>query len=142
MNILVDTNVILDVLLDRVPFVENSTLIMGKVERRTVSGLLCATTLTTIHYLACKRIGKDEGTAAIKKLLQIYQVATVDYQVLLLALNSGFKDYEDSVLHSAAIKTGADAIITRNIKDFALSELPVFTPEEFIVRMPDESLNS
>ena len=138
MNILVDTNVILDVLFDRAPFVKNSTTIMGRVERRTVNGMLCATTLTTIHYLACKHIGKNNGTAAIKKLLQIYQVAPVDYQVLLLALDSGFKDYEDSVLHSAAIKAGAEAIVTRNIKDFALSELPVFTPEEFIIRMPDQ----
>lgn len=134
MNILVDTNVILDVLLERTHFVENSSAIMGRIERRTLSGLLCATTLTTIHYLACKSIGKNEATTAIKKLLQIYQVAPVDHQVLIFALNSGFKDYEDGVLHAAAIKAGAEAIITRNIKDFTSSELPVFTPEEFIIR--------
>ena len=57
-------------------------------------------------------------------------------QVLTFALNSGFKDYEDGVLHAAAIKAGAEAIVTRNIKDFAASELPVFTPEEFILKLP------
>ena len=135
MTILVDTNAILVVLLDRAPFVDNSSIIMGSIERRTQKGMLCATTLTTIHYLACKSIGKNEGTAAIKKLLQIYQVAPVDHQILLLALNSGFKDYKDGVLHAAAINAGAEAIITRNVKDFSASELPVYTPEEFIIRM-------
>ena len=107
---------------------------MGKIERRTLCGMLCATTLTTIHYLACKSIGKNEGAAAIKKLLQIYEIVPVDHQVLTFALSSGFKDYEDGVLHAAAIKAGAEAVITRNIKDFAFSELPVFTPEAFILK--------
>ncbi|UYM18547.1 PIN domain-containing protein [Endozoicomonas euniceicola] len=137
MKILVDTNVILDVLFERKPFVNHSSVIMGKIERRTLGGMLCATTLTTIHYLACKSIGKKEGTGAIKKLLQIYEIAPVDHQILTFALNSGFKDYEDGVLHASAIKAGAVAIVTRNIKDFAVSELPVFTPEEFIFKSPD-----
>ena len=134
MNILVDTNVVLDVLLERTPFVDNSSVIMGRIERRTLRGMLCATTVTTIHYLACKTIGKKAGTAAINRLLQIYQIAPVDDQVLLVALNSGFKNYEDGVLHAAAIKSGAEAIITRNVKDFSAAELPVYTPEEFIIR--------
>ena len=58
-------------------------------------------------------------------------------QVLTFALSSGFKDYEDGVLHAAAIKAEAEAVVTRNIKDFATSELPVFTPEEFILKSPD-----
>lgn len=134
MKILVDTNVILDVLLDRAPFVDNSSVIMANIERRELAGMLCATTLTTIHYLACEAIGKHAGTEAITRLLQIYEVASVDQQVLLLALHGGFKDYEDAVLHAAAIKAGAEAIVTRNVKDFSASELPVYTPEEFILR--------
>ncbi|WP_373692226.1 PIN domain-containing protein, partial [Endozoicomonas sp. SESOKO1] len=56
MSILVDTNVILDVLLEREPFAQNSSRIMALVERKACTGYLCATTLTTIHYLACKTI--------------------------------------------------------------------------------------
>ena len=137
MKILVDTNVILDVLFERPSFVSHSSSIMGRIERRTLDGMLCATTLTTIHYLACKSIGKSEGAAAIKKLLQIYEVAPVGHQVLTFALSCGFKDYEDGVLHAAAIKAGAEAIVTRNIKDFTLSEIPVFTPEEFVLKFTD-----
>lgn len=134
MNILVDTNVILDVLLNRAPFVDNSSEIMGLVERRKYKGMLCATTLTTIHYLACKSIGKKHGHEAIRTLLQIYHVAPVNQKVLTLALSSTFRDFEDGVLHAAAIQAGAEAIITRNIKDFTKAELPVFTPEEFLFR--------
>ena len=67
MKILMDTNVILDVLFEREPFVAHSSSIMGRVERRTLNGILCATTLTTIHYLTCKTIGKAKGSAALKK---------------------------------------------------------------------------
>ncbi len=134
MKILVDTNVILDVLFEREPFVAHSSSIMGRVERRTLNGILCATTLTTIHYLTCKTIGKAKGSAALKKLLQIYQVAPVDQAILMHALDSGFSDFEDAVLYAAAIQAGAEAIITRNTKDFRLAEIPVFTPEEFMVK--------
>ncbi|MFK0571583.1 hypothetical protein [Endozoicomonas sp.] len=62
---------------------------MARIERKVCTGLLCATTLTSIHYLACKTIGKAAGSQAIQTLLQIYQVAPVDHNVLLMALNSG-----------------------------------------------------
>lgn len=135
MNILVDTNVILDVLLEREPFAANSSRIMASIENKACTGLPCATTLTTIHYLACKTIGKAAGSKAIQTLLQIYQVAPVDHNVLLMALNSGFGDYEDAVLYTAGVRAGAKAIITRNVKDFTASELPVYTPEEYRMRL-------
>ncbi|WOG27753.1 PIN domain-containing protein [Endozoicomonas sp. 8E] len=135
MIILVDTNVILDVLLERSPFVASSSEIMGRVESGTVSGLLCATTVTTIHYLACKSIGKKRGHEAINKLLQIYQIAPVNQKILMFALASSFSDYEDSVLHASAIQAGAEAIITRNAKDFSHSDIPVFTPDELLLRL-------
>lgn len=135
MSILVDTNVILDVMLEREPYADNSALIMALVERKQSIGYLCATTLTTIHYLACKTIGKIKGRQAIQTLLQIYQIAPVDHKVLQMALNTGFKDYEDSVLYTAGVNAGANAIITRNVKDFTGSELPVYTPEEYLVNV-------
>ena len=135
MNILVDTNVILDVLLERVPFADSSSRIMALIERKQSIGYLCATTLTTIHYLACKTIGNKAGRQAVQTLLQIYEVAPVDHKVLQTALNTGFKDYEDSVLYAAGVNVGVGAIITRNVKDFASSELPVYTPEEYLVNV-------
>ena len=52
-----------------------------------------------------------------------------------MVLNTGFKDYEDSVLYTAGVNAGANAIITRNVKDFTGSELPVYTPEEYLVNV-------
>ena len=103
-------------LLEREPYADNSALIMALVERKQSIGYLCATTLTTIHYLACKTIGNIPGRQAIQTLLQIYQIAPVDHKVLQMALNTGFKDYEDSVLYTAGVNAGASAIITRNVK--------------------------
>ena len=85
--------------------------------------------------MACKTIGNKAGRQAIQTLLQIYEVAPVDHKVLQTALNTGFKDYEDSVLYAAGVNVGVGAIITRNVKDFASSELPVYTPEEYLVNV-------
>lgn len=112
MSILVDTSVILDVLQGREPFANNSFRIMALIERKQSTGYLCANTLTAIHYLACKTIGNIAGRQAIQTLLQIYQIAPVNHKVLQMALNTGFKDYEDSVFYIAGVNAGASAVIT------------------------------
>jgi hypothetical protein len=55
------------------------------------------------------------------------------------ALDAGFADFEDAVVHEAARQAGAAAIVTRNGKDFVRSELPVFSPAELLAAMRAES---
>ena len=134
MNILFDTNVILDVLLDRQPFADDATRLLARVERAVVGGWLCATTVTTLHYLIARSSDDAAARQHVGSLLRLFEVAPVNRVVLEEAMASGFTDFEDGVLHAAARHVGADAIVTRNIKDFAVAELPVFAPDE-LVRM-------
>lgn len=132
MKILFDTNVVLDVLLDREPFVHHSSYLMSKVERSEIAGFLCATTITTIHYLITKSLSPKEAIQHIRALLSLFEVAPVNRIVLENALNPKFTNFEDSVLHEAAIHAGAEYIVTRDISGFKKSRIPAYTPDEFI----------
>jgi len=139
MKALFDTNVILDVLFDREPFVEDASYLLSKVERSEIIGFTCATTITTIHYLLKKALGASEASIHIDSLLSLFVIAPVNRLVLEKATKSKFNDFEDAVIHASALHAGAQYIVTRNIKDFKKSQLPVFEPREFINMI--ESLN-
>ena len=132
MKILFDTNIILDVLLDREPFAESAAYLLSKAERSKINGLLCATTITTIYYLTAKILGKGEAIKHIRSLLTLFEIAPVNCLTLKNALDSPFNDFEDAVLHEAACLAGGEYIITRDISGFKQSRIPVYTPIEFI----------
>jgi predicted nucleic acid-binding protein len=138
-RVLFDTNVILDVLLARAPHVGSATALLDRVAAKTLDGLLGATTLTTIHYLATKAVGVGPAERHLRTLLGLFDVAPVTRAVLTDALDAGLPDYEDAVLHEAARHAGAEAIVTRDAQGFARARLKVYAPEEllrFIRAMP------
>lgn len=132
MKVLFDTNVVLDHLLAREPFVDPAERLLSLVDSGALEGVVCSTKVTTIHYLAAKAVGASRAADYIRELLGIFDVACVDRELLRAALDAGFSDYEDAVLHEAARAVGASAIVTRNCKDFIHSTLPVFTPIELL----------
>jgi len=131
-RVLLDTNVVLDVLLDREPFVQDSARVMDQVERGFLTGLLCATTVTTLAYLAGKTVGRKQAVHQMRQLLHLFEVAPVTRAVLDAALDSKTTDFEDAVLAEAAQHAGAQAIITRNLKDFAHSPVRACTPKQWL----------
>jgi predicted nucleic acid-binding protein len=130
--VLIDTNVVLDVLLDRSPFAEPASRLMALIERRQVHGLLGATTVTTLHYLVAKAIGAKRAHDTIRKLLMLFEIAPVDQRVLETALTLGFADFEDAVLCAAAQLAQAKGIVSRDLAGFKKAALPVYTPDEFL----------
>ena len=132
MKVLLDTNVILDVLLDREPFSTDAALLMAKVERSEIIGFACATTITTIHYLCTKMLGTKAASRHIQSLLSLFAIAPVNRLVLENAFAANFKDFEDAVIHEAAVHAGVQHIVTRNIKDFKTASLPFHEPGEFL----------
>ena len=130
MKILFDTNVILDVLLNRHPFSNVAINLFSTVEMRDLDGYLCATTLTTVDYLVAKAISKRVAKESIRKLLRLFNVAEVNKSVLALAIDSGFADFEDAVLYMAGTAVHVDGFVTRNVKDFKKASLPIYTPDE------------
>ena len=130
MKILLDTNIVLDVLMDRMPFSDDAVELFSKVEDGTIIGYLCSTTITTVYYLASKTLGTPRAQEEIKKLLNLFEVSPVNRQVLESALVVDFSDFKDAVIHEAACLVGADAIVTRNQKDYKKSRISVYSSEE------------
>jgi len=130
LKILLDTNIVLDILMDRMPFADSAVELFSKVEDGTVIGYLCGTTITTVYYLASKAVGAVRAQEEIRKLLNLFDVAPVNRFVLEAALVADFNDFEDAVIHEAACHVGADAIVTRNQKDFKKSRIPVYSSDE------------
>lgn len=129
---LVDTNVVLDVMLSRKPFFVDSAAVLAAVERSRCQGLLGATTVTTIHYIAGRVVGYEASLKRIAQLMSIFGVAAVNRSVLDAAIGGKMRDFEDAVLHEAALQAGADCIVTRNVKDFAGAIVPVYLPRQFL----------
>lgn len=130
MKVVFDTNVVLDVLLERQPHAEAAARLFAFVDAGKIEGAICATTATTISYLAAKSLGAKRGRELVGDLLQLFTVAGVDAAVLQSALEGGFDDFEDAVVYEAARAAGAGAIVTRDRKGFAGAELAVLSPSE------------
>jgi predicted nucleic acid-binding protein len=132
LKVLVDTNVILDVLLDRRPFSKDATRILALVEESKIEGFLCATTVTTVAYLLGRALTAMKARSALQGLLDIFEVAPVNRPVLEQALRSEISDFEDAVLEQSGRLVAVDAIVTRNIKDFRKSTVTVLDPVELL----------
>jgi len=132
---LIDTNVVLDVMLAREPHLSASTAVLAAVERGQCLGLLCATTITTIHFIAERQIGAQASLKEINRLMSLFGIAAVNQGVLQSAIHRDMPDFEDAVLHEAAIQAGCHCIVTRNINDFTAAEIPIYTPGQFIMAL-------
>jgi len=130
LKVLFDTNIVLDVLMDRPPFSDAAAALFSKVEDGTIIGYLCGTTITTVYYLASKAVGPVRAQKEVRKLLSLFEIAPVNRPVLESALTADFNDFEDAVIHEAACHVGADAIVTRNQKDYKKSKISVYTSAE------------
>lgn len=132
MRVLFDTNVLLDVLLRREPEAEVAARLLSLADVGRIEGIIAATTVTTIFYLATKSLGSKAAKSALREVLAVFDVATVDRDVLSNAMDLEFGDFEDAVLHEAARKADATAIVTRDGRGFANASLPVFSPRELL----------
>lgn len=132
MRLLVDTNIVLDVLLDRAPFADAAVQIFGMIERSVHQGFLGATTVTTIDYLLGRHLDRSESRRHLESLLGLFSIAPVNRSVLERALRSKIPDFEDAVLEQAALLCGVEVLITRNVRDFTKATLKVFEPIEFL----------
>jgi predicted nucleic acid-binding protein len=129
-KVLFDTNVVLDLILERHPFHARAAALVAKVERRQLVGVLGATTLTTIYYLVAKAAGREKARSTTRSLLGVFQIAPVDHGVLEEAARSPIKDFEDAVLHEAGKRWGVDALVTRDPEDFRSASLLVLSPQQ------------
>ena len=136
MKIMCDTNVIIDVLLEREPFAENSCKVLSLCEEHRVDGFISASSVTDIYYLVRKHThSTDLAYKAVGKLLEIVKVCSVTNNDVLTAFQRKAKDFEDCLMAICAKSIRCDYIITRNKKDFEEFDIPLLTPTEFLQQL-------
>jgi len=128
-RILFDTNVVLDVLLDRQPYVEASAAVWAAVEAGASEGMLAAHAVTTIHYLLGKELSSAKARRIVSAILRVFGVAAVDGAVVQEALQLPFSDFEDAVTAAAARLAGCECIVTRDPRGFRGSPVRALKPE-------------
>ena len=132
MIVLIDTNVVLDVILTNAVFSNSSRVILDYAEQKRYTAYVSASAITDIFYIAQKKLGKKIAKDIIKELLYIFYPATVTDSHIFEVLNLEWADFEDSVQFVVGEGLGVDYIITRNTKDFSVSNIPAIMPEQFI----------
>ncbi len=132
-KVLIDTDVILDFFFDRQPFSEYSAQVIGLCETSQIIGFVTPVIYSNVYYILRQTAPHNKVIEHLKQLLMITEVLLMDKEVVSNALNSGFKDFEDSLQNFSAMKNGQiDVILTRNLKDYSKSEIGVLTPESYI----------
>lgn len=130
-KLFVDTNVVIDLLDKRDGFYISAVKLFTLAYKKEVILYISPLTYATASYLLRKH-PKDELRKLLSNLHELSYVTFIDEQIIDEALISGFDDFEDALQYFSAIKENVDAIITRNVKDFSLSRLPVMMPDEFL----------
>jgi predicted nucleic acid-binding protein len=132
-KVLIDTDVILDFFFDRDPFVEFAAEIFNLCEENKIIGFATPVIICNVYYLLRKSAKHEIIIEKIKQLLNIIDIVKMDKDVVLGALNSNFKDFEDALQNFSAIENKEiNIILTRNVKDYKKSELAVLTPETYL----------
>lgn len=133
MVLLVDANIVLDILLDRKEFVENSSIVWKLCETKKVKGYLSTLTISNLIYVMRKELNPSQIEEIINVLKMIFEIVDLTENDLLKVAKLKWNDFEDAVQSIIAERIQADYIVTRNIKDFLNSNVKAFTPHDIIM---------
>ena len=132
-KLFIDTNIVIDLLANREPFYEDAAKLFSLADKNKIKLSVSSLTFANTNYILQKT---NPGSIA-KEILRKFKILTIvlslDDKIIDLALNdNGFGDFEDAIQYYSAIENNQDIIITRNMRDFKTSMLPVMTASEFI----------
>jgi predicted nucleic acid-binding protein len=134
-RVLFDSDVLLDVLAQRQPFVIASAQALNTVMQSQVQGYISGHAVTNIFYILRRQVGSEAARELLSRLLQHIQVASVTDEIIRAALQSSITDFEDAVTNEAANAADVEVIVTRNTSDFIASSVPAVLPEVFLAML-------
>ena len=133
MRVLVDTCVIMDAIQNREPFADDAKKIFRAAASNSFAGCITAKSSTDIYYLVHRCTHSDKDTRAIlTKLYILFDVVDTAGMDARRAISSDVSDYEDAVMIETAIREEMDCIVTRNVKDYSKSPIPIYEPAAFL----------
>ncbi len=131
-SIFVDTDVILDLLLQRHSFYIHAAQLFTLADKGQIKINISSLSFSNLHYLLSKQYNRVESRRILSQLKTLVVVLSVDDKVISLALNSDFTDFEDAIQYFTAINNDVPMLITRNLKDYKTAAIPVLSPAAFL----------
>ncbi len=128
--ILIDTDVLIDVALDRQPFSDPASELIDRLQTGPKRAFVAWHTLSNFYYLVTPRRSGADARAFITELIRFVAVAECGTDAIAYAARLGMTDFEDAMQVSAARACGASYVVTRNARDFKHSPIPALTPVE------------
>ncbi|HVW11897.1 MAG TPA: PIN domain-containing protein [Bryobacteraceae bacterium] len=135
MTVLIDTDVLLDIALNREPHAAASAQLLEALERGAASGFIAWHSLSNFHYLVSPLQGAAEAKEFLLDLLHFVGVAQTSTASAAYAAGLPMKDFEDALQVAAAAACGADVIATRNIRDYTESPVKAELPSDLLQRI-------
>jgi predicted nucleic acid-binding protein len=118
LKLLIDTNVLLDVVLERKPWVEDATALLDALAKGRAEGYVVAHAVTTVYYVVERERNRTLAATAVTDLLQLLTVVPLGNADFQRTLGLGLGDFEDASQAAACLQVGADCLVTRNPKDY------------------------
>jgi len=132
-KLFLDTNIVIDLLAKQEPFYEEAAVLFTMADNKVLQLFVSALTFANTNYILLHEMKPEEAKLILRKLKLIVHVLSLDDKIVGLSLNdNSFSDYEDALQYYTALENGADAIITRNLRDFQKAKLPVMTAAQFL----------
>jgi predicted nucleic acid-binding protein len=132
-RIFIDTNIVLDLLSRREPFFEEAAELFSLADRKIVSLTISSLSIAHTSYTLLRQMNSKDTKTVLRKLRIIIDILPLDDKIIGLALNDeSFSDFEDGLQYYTAIEANQEIIITRNLKDFKNSKLPILTAKQFL----------
>jgi predicted nucleic acid-binding protein len=131
-KLFIDTDIILDIALTREPHFYSSAIISSLIESKSVFGYTSSVIVSNIYYIIRKVDSHKSAIDFISKMRLFINILPVNDEIINLALESQFKDFEDAIQYYCAYNNKIEYLITRNVKDFSKAQMKVHTPDEYL----------
>ncbi len=138
-KVLVDTDIVLDLLVQRKPFFDAAASLFSLADTGKIMLFITPVLLSNLYYILGKTFGKEKAGKLIQTLRLVVSIAGIDQVIVDRTLSSEFKDFEDGLQYFAAVQAGCGVLLTRNIKDYESSLIAVMTAEEWLSSRSDNS---
>jgi len=132
-KVFVDTDVILDLLSERIPHFHFSAVLFTFAEMKKIELYTTPLIMANTFYILRKQLGNDEARSALRKLRILLKIIDSSESIIDKALNSSFTDFEDAIQYYTALENGIKIILTRNLRDYKNADMIVQTPKTFLL---------
>lgn len=132
MKLFLDTNVLIDFILERLLFYQPAAMIVSLAAERKIDICVSALSVVTANFICIERckMPLDVYRRKVDFLRNFIEVCSVDSSDINSSYEANWKDFEDGVQYFSAIRSGVDYLVTRNVKDFEENDLKVITVDE------------